>query len=207
MKYKVKGKEGKSSRSTQKKKRKKTSEKRASISEEHKQIEEEKQLQDEVQTNEIKNPFANIMHVKKDRKLSEDIKMNKSKDLFSNLTQEKSTEVKEESKIESLNLDALINTYKTENAIKSVDPLLVFSDEDEEFTENKPNVKSNERKDNEDSKIKPGRFSRAFKMDRRDREKVRSGIINKNERDPTEERASNILMPLMRVSRLLYLQT
>ena len=146
------------------------------------------------------------MHVKRDRKLSEDIKMNKSKDLFSNLTQEKSTEGKEESKIVSLNLDALINTYKTENAIKSVDPLLVFSDEDEEFSENKPNVKSNERKDNEDSKIKPGRFSRAFKMDRRDREKVRSGIINKNERDPTEERASNILMPLMRVSRLLYLQ-
>ena len=127
-----------------------------------------------------------------------------SQKTFTNFLQPKRVTNKEEFEVQSLNLDSLINSYKQDSDVDLVDPLEKLSDEDEEDTgnkivDNKQEVQGTELY--EDSALKSSRFSRLFKKDRRDKEKVRSAIINKKPEDD-EERAGKILMPLMRVSRI-----
>ena len=169
-------------RSSKKKKRKKKLERNESI------VEESKEKEKEIHTKE-----ENIREI--------------SQKTFPNFLQPKSITKKEEFKVESLNLDSLINSYKQDSDVDLVDPLETFSDEDEEDTgnkivDNKQEVQGTELY--EDSALKSSRFSRLFKKDRRDKEKVRSAIINKKPEDD-EERAGKILMPLMRVSRFFSL--
>ena len=113
---------------------------------------------------------------------------------------------KDEFQIESLNIDSLISSYKQETEVDLEDPLVIFSDEDEDEEEVGKDTKvidtNQEVLDKEiaeDIAFKSNRFSRLFKKDRHDKEKVRSAIISKTEKEE-EERASKILMPLMRVS-------
>ena len=113
---------------------------------------------------------------------------------------------KDEFQIESLNIDSLISSYKQETEVDLEDPLVIFSDENEDEEEVWKDTKvidtNQEVLDKEiaeDIAFKSNRFSRLFKKDRHDKEKVRSAIISKTEKEE-EERASKILMPLMRVS-------
>ena len=111
---------------------------------------------------------------------------------------------KDEFQIESLNIDSLISSYKQETEVDLEDPLVIFSDEDEEEVGKDTKVIDTnqevlDKEIAEDIAFKSNRFSRLFKKDRHDKEKVRSAIISKTEKDE-EERASKILMPLMRVS-------
>ena len=111
---------------------------------------------------------------------------------------------KDEFQIESLNIDSLISSYKQETEVDLEDPLVIFSDEDEEEVGKDTKVIDTnqevlDKEIAEDIAFKSNRFSRLFKKDRHDKEKVRSAIISKTEKEE-EERASKILMPLMRVS-------
>ena len=111
---------------------------------------------------------------------------------------------KDEFQIESFNIDSLISSYKQETKVDIDDPLVIFSDEDEEEEEKDTKVIDTnqevlDKEIAEDIAFKSNRFSRLFKKDRHDKEKVRSAIISKTEKEE-EERASKILMPLMRVS-------
>ena len=127
--------------------------------------------------------------------------------LFSKVNSIKKDEVKNENEFErgSLNLDSLLSSYKQESNVQIDDPLAILSDEDEVDKKNQTVGSEQEvlEKDiNEEIALKSNRFSRLFKKDRRDREKVRSAIIHKNEKED-EERAASILMPLLRVRKTL----
>ena len=127
--------------------------------------------------------------------------------MFSKVNSIKKDEVKNENEFErgSLNLDSLLSSYKQESNVQIDDPLAILSDEDEIDKKNQTVGSEQEvlEKDiNEEIALKSNRFSRLFKKDRRDREKVRSAIIHKNEKED-EERAASILMPLLRVRKTL----
>jgi hypothetical protein len=127
-----------------------------------------------------------------------------SKIKFKNILTAKECQKKDEFQIESFNIDSLISSYKQETNVDVEDPLLIFSDEDEEEEEKdtkviETNQEVLDKEIAEDIAFKSNRFSRLFKKDRHDKEKVRSAIISKTEKKE-EERASKILMPLMRVS-------
>ena len=128
---------------------------------------------------------------------SDETSMTKVKDILSIKEPLKQSE----SQIESLNLDSLLNSYKQESKVELDDPLAVFNKEDEKdskLVETDQEVLDKEIA--EDIALKSNRFSRLFKKDKHDIEKLRSAIINKNEKSDEEERASKILMPLMLVS-------